>query len=300
MTREEAAKILVAKYECMKREISCTDLDCIYRACAECDLCYKQGTSGEQIEALEMAIKALEYPEPCEDDKRCSNCMYSGRPTYKSPCSECRDNSQWEMKPISRSHENGAECEDAVSREQVLKLFSTHNGKYLYEAIQMLPSVTLKPDHNGDTTEMVEYDDCVSRQAVIDTARKVEFIFEGEYDTRTPYGVIFDVQDAVSKLPSVTPKTEPHWIPVSDRMPKDGENCLVSVRCSNDFLVDRGTYSTDLFKVDKEDFFGNRGESGWYYLSSEYGYCKILNVIAWMPEPEPYRAERRTDELGDK
>ena len=72
-------------------------------------------------------------------------------------------------------------------------------------------------------------------------------------------------------------------------MPEDGENCLVSVRCSNDFLVDRGTYSTDLFKVDEEHFFGKRGESGWYHLSSEYGYCKILNVIAWMPEPRPYK-----------
>ena len=52
-------------------------------------------------------------------------------------------------------------------------------------------------------------EDAVSRQAVIDTARKVHDIFEGEYDTRTPYGVILDVQDAVSKLPSVTPKPEP-------------------------------------------------------------------------------------------
>ena len=67
MTRDEAAKILAAKYECIKREVSCTDLDCIYRACAECDLCYEQGTSGEQIEALEMAIKALEDPDQCED-----------------------------------------------------------------------------------------------------------------------------------------------------------------------------------------------------------------------------------------
>jgi len=86
------------------------------------------------------------------------------------------------------------------------------------------------------------------------------------------------------------------WIPCSERMPEDGENCLVSVRCSNNFLVDRGTYSTDLFNVDEEDFFGERGKSGWYYINSEYGYCRILNVIAWMPLPEPYRAERRTDD----
>ena len=176
-------------------------------------------------EAFDMAIKALEQSEPCNDDKGCSNCMYSGRPTYKSPCSECRDNSQWEMKPISRSHENSTECEDTIS---------SLNGK--------------DPSQIWDTA---------------------------------------DIEVWVNALPSAQP--EQRWIPCSERMPEDGENCLVSVRCSNDFLVDRGTYSTDLFKVDEEHFFGKRGESGWYHLSSEYGYCKILNVIAWMPEPRPYK-----------
>ena len=182
-------------------------------------------------EAFDMAIKALEQSEPCNDDKGCSNCMYSGRPTYKSPCSECRDNSQWEMKPISRSHENSTECEDTISRQAAID------------------------DLNGKDPSQI-------------------------WDTA-------DIEVWVNALPSAQP--EQRWIPVSERMPEDGENCLVSVRCSNNFLVDRGTYSTDLFNVDEEDFFGNRGESGWYYLSSEYGYCKILNVIAWMPEPRPYK-----------
>ena len=74
------------------------------------------------------------------------------------------------------------------------------------EAIRLLPSVTLKPDHSGDTTEMVEYDDCISRQAVADVAYEVGNLFDGEDDTRTPYGVAFDIQMAVDKLPSVTPK----------------------------------------------------------------------------------------------
>ena len=70
---------------------------------------------------LSEAIKAIsERPELREDDKHCSNCIYSGRPIYKSPCSECHNNSQWEIKPISRSHENGIECEDAVSRRILL------------------------------------------------------------------------------------------------------------------------------------------------------------------------------------
>ena len=60
MTNEEAKKMLKAKLECLKRETSGTDIDCNYRNCDECDLCYAQGNMGEQKEVLEMAIKALE------------------------------------------------------------------------------------------------------------------------------------------------------------------------------------------------------------------------------------------------
>lgn len=89
---------------------------------------------------------------------------------------------------------------------------------------------------------------------------------------------------------------EPQWIPVSERLPGDDTDCLVSIRCqAKVVVVDMATYSTDLFKVDKEDFFGNCGESGWYCFNGEYGYCKVLNVIAWMPLPEPYRADGKGD-----
>ena len=60
ITPEETIKILEAKVECKKRETSGIDIDCNYRNCDECDLCYKQGTTGEQIEALSMAISALQ------------------------------------------------------------------------------------------------------------------------------------------------------------------------------------------------------------------------------------------------
>ena len=36
-------------------------------------------------------------------------------------------------------------CEDAISRESVLRLFATHDGKYLYEAIRELPPVQPEP-----------------------------------------------------------------------------------------------------------------------------------------------------------
>lgn len=69
MTNEKAKKMLKAKLECLKRETSGTDIDCNYRNCDECNLCYDQGNMGEQKEALEMAIKALEQTRwiPCSE-----------------------------------------------------------------------------------------------------------------------------------------------------------------------------------------------------------------------------------------
>ena len=66
MTNEQAKKMLKAKLECLKRETSGTDFDCNRCNCDECSLNYEQGNMGEQKEALDMAIKALEQ-KPCED-----------------------------------------------------------------------------------------------------------------------------------------------------------------------------------------------------------------------------------------
>ena len=66
MTNEQAMHMLKAKLECLKRETSGTNFDCNNSNCDECPLCYEQGNMGEQKEALDMAIKALEQ-QPCED-----------------------------------------------------------------------------------------------------------------------------------------------------------------------------------------------------------------------------------------
>ena len=69
MTREEAIKHLTAKLECLMRSKGvrekCDSYNS-YEGCYECDLGYKQGNIGEQIESLKLAIKALKQ-EPCED-----------------------------------------------------------------------------------------------------------------------------------------------------------------------------------------------------------------------------------------
>ena len=60
MTLDEAHNMLKAKLECLKRETSGTDFDCNNSNCDECSLCYEQGNMGEQKEALDIAIQALE------------------------------------------------------------------------------------------------------------------------------------------------------------------------------------------------------------------------------------------------
>ena len=60
MAPEEAIRMLEAKSKCMKREVSGTDFDCNFRNCYKCDLNYEQGTIGDQIEVLSVAISALQ------------------------------------------------------------------------------------------------------------------------------------------------------------------------------------------------------------------------------------------------
>lgn len=60
MLREDAIRMLKAKLECMTRDVSGRDSDCIDRRCDECPLNYEQGNMGEQIEWLRMSIEALE------------------------------------------------------------------------------------------------------------------------------------------------------------------------------------------------------------------------------------------------
>lgn len=60
MTTEKAKELLQAKLKC-RELISLTDIEkgC-KNDCDNCEYCYAQGTIGEQIKALRIAIKALE------------------------------------------------------------------------------------------------------------------------------------------------------------------------------------------------------------------------------------------------
>ena len=62
MTESESKDIIQGKLDCMKK---CDTFDCLNSDdCDECNYCYAQGTFGEQKEAFEIAIKALEKQIP--------------------------------------------------------------------------------------------------------------------------------------------------------------------------------------------------------------------------------------------
>lgn len=71
MTNEEAIKMLKAKRYCMELETSGTEEDCNEQNCDNCPYNYEQGNMGEQKQAIDLAIKALEKinhltDRPCE------------------------------------------------------------------------------------------------------------------------------------------------------------------------------------------------------------------------------------------
>lgn len=65
MTESEAIGFIQGKLDCMKK---CDTFDCRNSdECDECNYCYAQGTFGEQKEAFQMAIKALEKQDKIKE-----------------------------------------------------------------------------------------------------------------------------------------------------------------------------------------------------------------------------------------
>lgn len=85
---------------------------------------------------------------------------------------------------------------------------------------------------------------------------------------------------------------EPQWISCDERLPENKQECLLTIVVGGRKYVVTGTYSTDLYSVNKYDFADRKGVSGWYYRDEEYGYIEYYNrVIAWLPLPKPYEGD---------
>lgn len=122
MKNEQAKKMLKAKLECLKNETSGINHDCNMRLCDGCSLNYEQGNMGEQKEALDMAIKALEQTSWIPVSERLPEktdyylIQYSREVCpdemavafYSVEEAEVDSNYTWEFKPI-------ADCKEVIA-----------------------------------------------------------------------------------------------------------------------------------------------------------------------------------------
>ena len=156
MTKEESIAMLKAKRECIELDTN-GNAELCDRNCGNCKLNYEQGNMGEQKEALEMAIKALEQEEYYK------NLAKSYAKTINKLTKAIAEQQSSEDCKIFGTKENcfgGAtekECnhcdykiqaleqhsEDCVSRQAVLDLMQLKmGGKELYKAVYDMPPVT--------------------------------------------------------------------------------------------------------------------------------------------------------------
>ena len=111
--------------------------------------------------------------------------------------------------------------------------------------------------------------DAISRQAVIDSLHSK---FADGFDSDRWWNSM-SVLYAINKVPSVSTEKTGRWIPVSERLPKEYDLVLVTEKYG---FVDTAHFAhNDLTEMDE-----------WIAADDE-----TFDVIAWMPLPQPYKAE---------
>jgi hypothetical protein len=113
--------------------------------------------------------------------------------------------------------------------------------------------------------------DLIDRQQAIDRFNVIRPVDpkKDEYTKGIDVGIAMCIV-AVKDQPSVQP--EPQWIPVSERLPRDG---------SWNIFTDGKNISVERYKADAIDHFFPNGR--WFQFE---------DVIAWMPLPEAYKPNK--------
>ena len=137
-------------------------------------------------------------------------------------------------------------------------------------AIKDLPSAQPETEERKEeSAQNVPKEDLISRKAAIDALKNERSDWNCDHNVPVDHCI-----DAIYSVPSAQP--EPQWIPCSERLPEENVPVLLGVRFKDDFKF---------FVSARIDY------NYWSGLGRE-----IKGELRWMPLPEPYRAERRTDE----
>lgn len=140
-------------------------------------------------------------------------------------------------------------------------------------------------DRAIDLLEQEPCEDAISRQAVLEMAYDMSEI-DGEHFTEPC--MVVDIED-IQKLQPVNqkPKTG-HWISVSERLPEEYGEYLITWTTSSSkkpFISICECEETLVY-----DYEHNRFKVEWLFDDYIKDYPDV-EVIAWMPLPDPYKAE---------
>lgn len=162
----------------------------------------------------------------------------------------------------------------------VMDVIDVYNCKKIIKALEQEP--TTKNDLGVD---------CINRDSAIKAlGYDINFDFKPGVskhmdDIAKLLNTIYETQvNNIKALPSVTPQ-EPRWIPVSERLPTKEEY----IANNGLFIVSDGnrTYAEYFDVYDSMKYFGEPTMNGF-----RVDRC----VTAWMPLPEPYKAESEDKE----
>lgn len=101
------------------------------------------------------------------------------------------------------------------------------------------------------------------------------------------YGDCMMYADLSGMLDELIAENKGEWIPVSERLPV----LRGTYKISDDVLITNG------YEIDMGYLVERTGKIFWHYYGSEYEVGikdEDNDATAWMPLPEPYKAERRT------
>lgn len=126
--------------------------------------------------------------------------------------------------------------------------------------------------------------DLISRQALCDDLREYKVhpvpVSSDESEVKGYNDGIDLAISVIAKFPSAEPERK--WIPVSEALPEEDEEVLVTVRFDGIKDLKSSTYVEVAHQIDCE----------WSSYTDEYKVMRHRHhVIAWMPLPEPYRGE---------
>ena len=114
--------------------------------------------------------------------------------------------------------------------------------------------------------------------------RSLQYRLARRFDS-DPRRIMEIIREEIKKTPLTEEPPKGEWIPVSERLP-----LLRGLhKISDDVLITNG------FEIDMGYLVERKGKIFWHYYGSEYEVGikdEDNDARAWMPLPEPYKAER--------